>query len=75
MFLFGGLSGRVFYEAYYKKNVKYLLIYMLVLQKIIFSYVRFYFTQQAQSICFLLAFLMVVKIKENTSERDKINIY
>ena len=75
MILFGLLSGRVFYEAYYKKNVKYLLIYMLVLQKIIFSYVRFYFTQQAQSICFLLAFLMVVKIKENTSERDKINIY
>ena len=75
MILFGLLSGRVFYEAYYKKNVKYLLIYMLVLQKIIFSYVRFYFTQQAQSICFLLSFLMVVKIKENTSERDKINIY
>lgn len=59
MLIFGFASGRFFYSAYYKQDKKALLIYLLLLQKIIFSYVRFYFTQQAQSICFLLAFIII----------------
>lgn len=69
MIIFGFLSGRFFYNAYYKNNTKSLLIYILLLQKIIFSYVRFYFTQQAQSICFIIAFLVITK----ATERDPKN--
>lgn len=72
MLIFGFISGRSFYSAYNKNNMKSLLIYMLLLQKIIFSYVRFYFTQQAQSICFLLAFLVIIKCTEKDEEQKAI---
>lgn len=71
MALFGFASGRFFYKAYYKNNVKCLLIYLLLLQKIMFSFVRFYFTQQAQSICFILALIVIVKSTSKDDE-DKI---
>lgn len=72
MFIFGFVAGRIFYNAYYKNNMKSVLIYMLLLQKIVFSYVRFYFTQQAQSICFLLAFIVIIKCKEKDEEHKVI---
>lgn len=71
MIIFGFASGRAFYSAFYKQNKKALLIYLLLLQKIIFSFVRFYFTQQAQSFCFLLAFLIIIQWRKN-ERRDKI---
>lgn len=58
LFVFGFICGRSFYKANYQNNLKSLLIYLLLFQKIIFSFVRFYFTQQAQSLCFILAFVI-----------------
>lgn len=72
MIVFGFMSGRSFYNFYYKFEKKALLIYLLLLQKIIFSYVRFYFTQQAQSICFILAFFMILAWKQGENEDKKI---
>lgn len=68
MIVFGYVSGRFFQKAYYKGDIKSVLIYILLLQKIIFSYVRFYFTQQAQSICFLLAFFVIMVCKESDTK-------
>ncbi|MCD8011766.1 MAG: oligosaccharide repeat unit polymerase [Lachnospiraceae bacterium] len=59
MLLFGFVCNLYFVRAYKEKDVKAMLIYCLLLQKVIFSFVRFYFTQQAQSLCFLLAFLAI----------------
>ena len=72
MILFGFASGRSFYKAYYKNDTKSLLIYLLLLQKIIFSYVRFYFTQQAQSICFWLALFIIIQWKPSDDENKVI---
>lgn len=72
MLIFGFASGRAFYKFYYKQNKKALLIYLLLLQKIVFSYVRFYFTQQAQSICFILAFIIILTWNEGENEDKKI---
>ena len=70
--LFGFVSGRFFLKAYYKNDMKAVLIYILLLQKIVFSFVRFYFTQQAQSICFLLSFFVVVACKSSDDELEAI---
>lgn len=75
MLVFGFASGRAFYNAYYKNDKKALLIYLLLLQKIIFSYVRFYFTQQAQSICFLFAFLIIIRWHNGEREDKKITFF
>lgn len=61
LLIFGYMCGFFFKKAYYSFDVQAILIYILLLQKILFSFVRFYFTQQAQSICFILAFVVITK--------------
>lgn len=69
LMLFGFMCNQFFVRAYYDIDMKAILIYILLLQKILFSFVRFYFTQQAQALCFILAFLVVtssVRLKRYT---------
>ena len=61
LLIFGYMCGFFFKKAYYSFDVQAILIYILLLQKILFSFVRFFFTQQAQSIFFFLAFFVITK--------------
>ena len=70
LFIFGVMCGRTFVNAYYKESLRSLLLYILLLQKIFSSVVRFYFTQQAQSLAFVLAFFTIAAIKHVP---DKVN--
>ncbi len=56
MIIFGAMCGRYFYKARYQNDKRALLIYLLLLQKVMFSMVRFYFTMQAQAMCFIYAY-------------------
>lgn len=79
MMLFGFICNQFFVRSYYELDMKAILIYILLLQKILFSFVRFYFTQQAQALCFILAFLVVtssVRLKRHAliyKKRGRIN--
>lgn len=68
LFLFGYICSKYFTKAYNNFNTKAMLIYILLLQKILFSFVRFYFTQQAQSLCFILAFIVMKPIITDKKE-------
>ena len=64
----GGVLFGFFVMHFYKKakngtDDKYTLIYLLLLQKLIFSFVRFYFTQPVQGISFLMAFFVYKRIR------------
>lgn len=59
MLIFGFVCSRAFVNAYYRNNIRALLVYILFLQKIIFSVVRFYFTQSTQAICIVFAILAI----------------
>lgn len=72
LLIFGLLCGHYFCDAYYKDSTKALLIYMLLLQKIIFSFVRFYFTQTSQALCFLLAYFVIKEIKHKRHDKVKL---
>ena len=58
MGLFGFVSNRLFIHAYYYDNIMAILLYSLLLQKIFSSYVRFYFTQQSQALCFMFGLII-----------------
>ena len=73
-YLDGGLVGIVvgsvifsfftifaFRKANFGKNKKYTLIFLLLFQKLVFSFVRFYFAQPVQAISFILAFFIYTK--------------
>ncbi len=67
VFIGGALFG-FFVMYFYRKakggtDDKYALIYLLLLQKLIFSFVRFYFTQPVQGISFLMAFFVYKRVK------------
>lgn len=58
---FGWMCGYTYKRAYIFRNIKYILLYLLFIQKIADSMVRFYFTQPAQAICLIFALFAVVK--------------
>lgn len=59
MLIFGFACSRTFVNAYYRNNLKAILLYILLLQKIVFSVVRFYFTQSTQAICIVFAIFAI----------------
>lgn len=65
MALFGFVCSQTFERSRYNQDLKAMLIYSLLLQKILFSFVRFYFTQQAQAMCFIFALLAIRRIYTN----------
>ena len=67
LMLFGYLCMRIYRKAKDGSDPKYMLIYLLLLQKISDSMVRFYFTQQVQAIAFILAFVVIVKVYRQDS--------
>ena len=68
-FLFGYLCNYSYKLAHDHKNLKYVLIYLLLLQKITDSMVRFYFTQTSQAVCIIYALFAVVPvIRKNKKE-------
>lgn len=70
MFMFGFLCNRAFISAYYRKNMRGMLLYVLLLQKIIFSVVRFYFTQSTQAISIIFAFIAIQIVIHRKSDAD-----
>lgn len=64
--LFGFVVMQYYYKAQNATNEKYTLVFLLLLQKLIFSFVRFYFTQPIQAISFVLAFFVYKKVKLRT---------
>lgn len=70
LMVFGYVCMRVYQKAKDGSNLKYLLIYLLLLQKISDSMVRFYFTQQVQAIAFILAFVAVAKVYSRDSYKE-----
>lgn len=62
MLIFGAMCAKTFYKARYTGDKKALLLYLLLLQKVMFSMVRFYFTMQAQAMCFLYAFFALIPV-------------
>ncbi|MDB8711936.1 O-antigen polymerase [Mediterraneibacter gnavus] len=69
--LFGYVAMWLYRKASNGTKTKYTLLYLLILQKLIFSFVRFYFTQPVQGISFLLALIVYkrVKISNNTDRQ------
>ena len=71
--IFGSILFGYFAMFFYRKsdlgrNCKYTLIYLLIFQKLIFSFVRFYFTQPIQGISFILAFFLYQKVCEDNNK-------
>lgn len=66
MILFGFLCSQTFERTWFNQDLKSMLIYSLLLQKILFSFVRFYFTQQAQAMCFIFALLAIRRSYTNS---------
>ncbi len=59
--LFGFIVGYAYRKAYLYKTDRWVIIYLLLFQKIVFSMVRFYFTQPSQAICIILAIIITTK--------------
>ena len=57
---FGVVCSKSFRLAFKEKNLKYILVYFLLLQKIVDSMVRFYFTQTSQAMCMIYALFAVI---------------
>lgn len=62
LMLFGYWCGRLFYNSFYLNDMRSFLFYILFLQKIMDSTVRFYFTQTSQAMCFIFAFLVTANL-------------
>ncbi|WP_071460920.1 O-antigen polymerase [Bacillus massilinigeriensis] len=58
MFFFGIFVGHFYSRMMLTFSNKYVLIYLLLAQKLVFSMVRFYFNQVNQTISFILAFFV-----------------
>lgn len=67
LLLFGLVCSRFLYNAKYAGDDRSVLLYMLLVQKVVFSMVRFYFTQQSQAFCFIFALIIMKKVNECTS--------
>lgn len=66
-FLFGAFCSVAYYRASKTADIRWLLIYLFMFQKIINSEVRFYFTMPAHAICLVLAFIIIRKDKKHYS--------
>lgn len=64
LLIFGYLCMKVYRRAKLGDDPKYLLLYLLLLQKITDSMVRFYFTQQVQALSFVLAIIIMKKVTD-----------
>lgn len=73
LMIFGYMCSRTFKRTLYNEDLKSMLLYSLLLQKIIFSFVRFYFTQQAQAMCFLFAMFAIKRIYSTSEMEGDIN--
>ena len=62
LFILGYICCKSFYNTQKDNNPHNMLIYLLLLQKVMFSFVRFYFTMQPQGISFILAFFALKRI-------------
>lgn len=71
MLLFGLFVGHFYSKMMLSFSNKYVLIYLLLAQKIIFSMVRFYFTQVNQTVCFVLAFFIFIYVYRKHNESNK----
>lgn len=69
LLFFGIVCSRIFTVALRDNNLKCLLLYNLLLQKIMFSFVRFYFTQTTQALCFIFA---IIAIRVTSRESQEI---
>ncbi|WP_062514754.1 O-antigen polymerase [Halobacillus sp. KGW1] len=58
MSIFGIFVGHFYNKMVIDFSNKYVLLYLLLAQKIVFSMVRFYFNQVNQTICFIMAFFI-----------------
>lgn len=67
--VFGYLCSTTFKRAIYNEDLRSMLLYSLLLQKILFSFVRFYFTQQAQAMCFIFALFAINRVYCNSGMR------
>lgn len=71
LFIFGAVCGYYFYNVSKDKvQMKYLVIYLFFVQKILFSQVRFYFTQTQQAIALIILFMAFVNVN---SFRNKLS--
>lgn len=61
LLLFGFIVGYAYRKAYLYKSDRWVVIYLLLSQKVVFSMVRFYFTQPSQAICLIFAFLITMR--------------
>ena len=65
-FIFGGFSIYAYKKAVLSNKGKWVLIYLLILQKLIFSFVRFYFTQPVQAVCMIMALFVYKRAKHQS---------
>lgn len=70
LMIFGYFCMRVYKKAKEGNDPKFLLVYLLLLQKITDSMVRFYFTQQVQAIAFILALIVVTKVYREKQKEE-----
>lgn len=68
--LFGYICSRSYRLAFKENNLQFLLIYFLLLQKIVDSMVRFYFTQTSQAMCMIYALFAVIPVVA-TEKKEK----
>ncbi len=62
LMVFGYMCSQTYKKGIEDENLKSMLLYLLLLQKILFSFVRFYFTQQAQAMCFIFALFAISRV-------------
>ncbi len=61
LFIFGFAAGLFYSKSVKQNNIRYMVAYLLMLHKIIFSMGRFWFTQPGQAISMILVFLIISK--------------
>ena len=67
--IFGYYNSFIYRRLRKRNDNRYLLFYLLAFQKILFSMVRFYYTQPAQSICFFFSFFAIKYASQKLSGR------
>lgn len=65
-YLFGLINSEFYEKMMSRHDNRYLLFYLLAFQKIVFSFVRFYYTQPAQAMCFLYSLFAIVYCNRKT---------
>ncbi|HHY83211.1 MAG TPA: oligosaccharide repeat unit polymerase [Clostridiales bacterium] len=66
--LFGGFCSWIYYKMKYSMNKMMVVLYLLIIQKLLFSVVRFYFYQPSHVIGFILVFFLFSKVKPSLQQ-------